>query len=155
MSFEPFVATPSELIDAKLALAAIEDGDVVYDLGSGDGGVLIECALKTDARCVGVELNASLAEESRQNVAKAGLSDRIAIRTESFAETPLQDADVLLLYLTRGTLGPLSIRLEEELKPGARIVTHQFDLPGWTESQRIEAATEQGAMVECFLYVQA
>ena len=155
MSSEPFVPTPSELIEAKLALAAIADGDIVYDLGSGDGRVLIECARRTGARCVGIELNRSLAEASRKNVAEAGLSERIEIRTESLTETPLEEADFLILYLTRGTLGPLSIRLEEELKAGARIVTHEFDLPGWTEVKRIEARSETGLPIECFLYQQA
>jgi ubiquinone/menaquinone biosynthesis C-methylase UbiE len=152
--FEGFVPTPTEVATGKLALANIQKGDVVFDLGCGDGRVLIQCAREYSARCVGVEFDGPLVDDARSKVDAENLSALIEIRHESFEETDLSDADVVLLYLNRGTLGFLSQKLEDELKPGTRVITHDFDLPGWEGEEKTSVDTGTGQSVELFLYVK-
>ncbi len=136
--YEAFIPTPDDLIGAKLDLAAIHPRDWVFDLGCGDGRVLIQAAKRFDARGVGVDIHQHLVDEAKKNVAKEGLEQQIEIVCQDYLHTDLSRADVVILYLNRGSLGPLSQKLEDELTPGARIVTHDFDLPAWVEVKKVE-----------------
>ena len=136
--YEPFISTPDDLISAKLDLAAIQSQDWVFDLGCGDGRVLIQAAKRFDARGVGIDIQQHLVDEAKKKVVKEGFEQQIEIVCQDYFDTDLSKADVVILYLTRGSLGPLSLKLEDELKPGARIVTHIFDLPGWKEVKKVE-----------------
>jgi precorrin-6B methylase 2 len=152
--YEPFIPTPKDLIAAKLESAGVRPGEVVYDLGSGDGGVLIEAALRYDARGVGFEVLRDLVERSNARIRALNLEHRITVHYSDFMQADISRADIVVLYLNRGTLGILSGKLQRELKSGARIVTHAFDLPGWTERNRTRVTGVNGQAEEIYLYVQ-
>ena len=113
-----------------LKLAKTTAGDVVYDLGSGDGRIVIRAAKNFGARGVGVELDTDLIKDANRNAAKAGGSDRVSFRQEDLFKTDLSDATVVALYLSNS----INMRLRgilEDLKPGARIVSHRFTFGDW------------------------
>lgn len=154
MDIDPFIPTPAFLIDAKIELAELRPGEVVYDLGCGDGSVLIKAAENQAIRAVGIEIRPELVESARAAVREHQLEDRIEIRQQDFHSLDLTEADVLIIYLTRLSLGQISLKLEQELKPGARIVTHQFDLPAWTAEREVKITLPNGSEEPLFRYVQ-
>jgi len=152
MDYETFVPTPALLIRAKLELAGIKPGETIYDLGCGDGRVLIEAAQNYDVRGVGIEIRAHLVAKARATVCRHHLEERIEIRQEDYRAANVAEADVVIMYLNRGSLGQLSRKLEVELRPGARIVTHQFDLPGWTAERQVQIRLPHGGEETLFRY---
>ena len=151
--FEGFVPTPDELIRSKIELAELHPEEVVFDLGCGDGRVLIHAAVDYPVRCVGIEACPQLFQQAAAAVSEQGLNDRVELRCEDFLLSDVSTADVVLLYLNRGTLGMLSRKLETELRPGTRVLTHTFDIPAWTESVRHEIRVDGGTLDTVFLYV--
>jgi SAM-dependent methyltransferase len=130
MNDEPDVhysPTPAEVVDLMLQLAQVGPGDLVYDLGCGDGRIVIAAAQKYGASGIGFDLDAELVKQARANVAKAGVQGRVAIQHANIFALDLSPASVVTLYL----LTALNQRLIPQLKklrPGARIVSHQFEL---------------------------
>jgi SAM-dependent methyltransferase len=126
----PFVATPMELTEAMLDIAAVSPGDVVYDLGSGDGRLVITAAAR-GARGVGIEYDGSLVELSRANAERAGVTDRTSFLHADIFESEIRDATVVLLYL--GAAFNLRLRpiLLDQLRPGSRVVSHAFHMGDW------------------------
>jgi tRNA A58 N-methylase Trm61 len=113
-----------------LTLAKTTSSDVVNDLGSGDGRIVIRAAKNVGARGVGVEIDPELIKEATKNAAKAGVSDRVTFRQEDLFKTDLSDATVVTLYLSNS----INMRLRgilERLKPGTRIVSHRFTFGDW------------------------
>jgi SAM-dependent methyltransferase len=127
----PFDPTPHEIVDRMLALAAVTNVDVVYDLGAGDGRVLIAAAKKHGARGVGFEVDPGLVKLARENVHREKLEDLVEIRQQDFMSADLSAATVVTLYLSYD--GNLAVRpkLMRELKPGARVVSYTFDMAEW------------------------
>ena len=152
MFYEALVSTPEEMARRKLTFAQIQPNEIVYDLGCGGGEVLKICAEEFGAQCVGIEVRPKLAELAR--AAGVGLEKRFEVRCENFMESDISEADVLVLYLTRNTLGQLSLKLENELKLGARIVTHTFDLPAWAAEEAIQWTDSKGEAHDLYLYRQ-
>ena len=152
--YEVYVPTSLDLARRKYEFAGIQPGEKVYDLGCGDGLALIPCASEFGAECVCVEVRSELVEQAQENARAAGVADRFEVRCEDYLDSDLSDADVIVIFLTRGSMGPLSIKLEEKLPVGARIVTHMFDLPGWTPEKTEQWVGESGESVELFLYRQ-
>jgi cyclopropane fatty-acyl-phospholipid synthase-like methyltransferase len=126
-----YVPTSSGVADAMLRLAGVTAADTVYDLGSGDGRIVIAAAKKYGARGVGVEIDAALVATARKNAAAAGVADRVTFRQEDLFKTDLSDATVVMIYLSTTTNMRLRPRLERDLKPGARIVSHRFLMGDW------------------------
>ncbi len=126
----PFVATPERLVAEMLGLAQIEPGDVVYDLGSGDGRLVIAAAA-IGAQAVGVEYDLELVERSRARAAQAGLSDRTRFHHQDIFQTDVRDGNVVLLYLSADFNVRLRPRLLEQLRPGSRVVSHGFHMGEW------------------------
>jgi SAM-dependent methyltransferase len=124
----PFVATPEEVVDAMLRLAAVGPADVVYDLGCGDGRIPIRAAKAFGARGVGVELDSRLVAEAREAAARAGVAERVEFREQDLFGADVGEATVVALYLFRRVNLELRPKLLAELRPGARIVSHQFDM---------------------------
>ncbi len=154
MEYELFIPTCEELVDAKLDFADIKAGDVVFDLGCGDGRVLIAAAQKHRAKGFGVEMRGELVAVARDAVRTQGLEDLIEICEGDYHAADLTEADVVIIYLNRGFLGELSIKLERELRPGARIVTHQFDLPGWLPERQASVQLPDGSEETVYRYRQ-
>jgi cyclopropane fatty-acyl-phospholipid synthase-like methyltransferase len=126
-----YVPTSSGVADAMLKLAAVTSRDTVYDLGSGDGRIVIAAAKNYGAHGVGVELDPALVATARKKAASAGVADRVVFRQEDLFKTDLSDATVVMLYLSQTTNMRLRPKLQRELKPGARIVSHRFLMGDW------------------------
>jgi SAM-dependent methyltransferase len=132
----PFVPTPPAVVDEMLRLADVGPGDLVYDLGCGDGRIVIAPA-RRGARGVGVDLDARLVAEGREAAARAGVADRVEFRAGDLFGVDLHDATVVTLYLFRRVNEALRPKLLAELRPGARIVSHQFDLGDWRPDRTV------------------
>ena len=126
-----YVPTSNRVADAMLRLAKTTAADVVYDLGSGDGRIVIAAAKKFGARGVGVELDGDLIRRAQKNARKAGVADRVIFRQEDLFKTDLSAATVVTLYLSNSINMRLRTILQRELRPGARVVSHRFLMDDW------------------------
>jgi cyclopropane fatty-acyl-phospholipid synthase-like methyltransferase len=123
-----YVPTSGGVTEAMLKLAKVTPDDVVYDLGSGDGRIVITAAKKYGARGVGVELDPDLIKTANRNARKAGVEDRVKFVQADLFKTDFSDATVVTLYLSNSINRRLASILQRQLKPGARIVSHRFDM---------------------------
>jgi protein-L-isoaspartate O-methyltransferase len=127
-----YVPTPQPVVDAMLELAMVNAADVVYDLGSGDGRIVITAAKKYGARGVGIEIDPALVKQATDNAAAAGVSDRVRFIHQNIFAADVSDASVVTLYLLQSLNERLRPKLVRELKPGARVVSHVFNMgPEW------------------------
>ena|SRR5438105_13458433 len=133
-----FVATPPEVVDAMLTAARVTSADTVYDLGSGDGRIVIAAAQKYGARGVGIEINPLLVAESNASARAAGVSHLVQFIQGDLFTADIRAATVVTLYLSPSINERLKPRLLRELRPGARIVSHVYDMLGWTADQRVD-----------------
>ena len=132
-----FVATPEPVVLEMLKLAGVTKDDVVYDLGSGDGRLVIAAARDFGARGVGVELEAKLVQDSRESALKAGVADRTQLLWQDIFQTDVAPATVVALYLSPELNLKLRPKLLRELRPGARIVSHDFDMGDWRPARTV------------------
>ena len=130
-----FTPTRHNIADAMLQLAGVGPDDVVYDLGSGDGRIPIIAAQKYGARGVGIEIDPKLVEMSWRIANEARVADRVKFTVGDFFTADLREATVVTAYLSPSIMRSLSPTLRA-LKPGTRIVSHQFPMPGWEPDQR-------------------
>jgi SAM-dependent methyltransferase len=134
-----YLPTPHHVVEAMLELARIAPGDVVYDLGSGDGRIPIAAARRYGVRAVGIELDARLVERARGNAREAGVEHLVEFRQEDLFGASLGEATVVTLFLFPGMNERLRPKLAAELAPGARVVSHRFGLGGWPPEREIDA----------------
>lgn len=127
----PYVPSSKRVSRRLLQLADVSPGDVVYDLGSGDGRIVIMAAKEFGARGVGVEIDSQLVQKARLNAQRAGVSHRVEFRQGDLFNTDLSEATVVTLYLWPDMNNRLRPKLQRELDPGDRIVSHSFDIDGW------------------------
>jgi SAM-dependent methyltransferase len=139
----PYVNSPARVVDRMLELATIRPGETVYDLGCGDGRILIAAVQKFKAKAVGVEISPKIVAEARSRIKKAGVADRARVIQGDLLETDLTGADVVTIYLATSLNEELRPRLEKFLKPGARVVSHDYAVPGWKPAQVVEAEGRQ------------
>lgn len=137
----PFVPTPAEVVDRMLALAKVGKDDVVYDLGCGDGRIVIAAAKKYGARGVGVDIDPQRIAESEANARAAGVSDRVTFKLQDALKTDVSEATVVTLYLLSSSNLKLRPILTKQLKPGARIVAHAFSMGDW-EPDAVDTFTD-------------
>ena len=155
----PYVPTPDSVVSRMLELAGVRDSDLVVDLGSGDGRMVIEAARRYGARGRGVERDARLVELARAAAEKAGVSDRVGFTQGDIFEFDLRSANVVTLYLLPRLLVPLLPKLRAELAPGARIVSHDYPLEPWPADRTLEFDVPEKAAVmlsprtQLYLYV--
>jgi ribosomal protein L11 methylase PrmA len=123
-----FVPTPQEVVDAMLKLAKVTKNDVVYDLGSGDGRIPITAAKTYGARGVGIDIDPQRIKEAAENLKTAGVGDRVKFLNQDLFTTDISEATVVTLYLLPSLNLKLMPKLNKELKPGTRIVSHAFDM---------------------------
>ncbi len=136
-----FVPTPQHVADRMLRLAGVGPDDLVYDLGSGDGRLLVIAAQKYGARGVGVEIDPRLVALSRDVAREGGVGDRVRIIEGSLLEADLSPATVVMLYLSTSLMRALEPKLRAELRPGARVVSHQYRMRAWEPDEHV---TEDG-----------
>jgi SAM-dependent methyltransferase len=135
----PYVPTPQEVVDRMLGLARVGKNDVVYDLGCGDGRIVVTAARRFGARGVGIDLNPERIAEARANAKKAGVDGRVDLRVADLFQTDLSPATVVTLYLLPDVNLKLRPRLWQQLKPGTRVVSHAFDMgKEWPPEQTAE-----------------
>jgi len=126
-----------EIVDEMLQLANVTPDDIVYDLGCGDGRIVIAAAREYGATGVGVDIDPARVAESRQNAESAGVSDKVTIRHEDLFESDISDATVVMLYLWPSVNLKLRPKLLAELKPGTRVVSHSHDMGDWEPDEQI------------------
>jgi SAM-dependent methyltransferase len=132
--YEP---SPPEVVRAMLELAGVGPADVVYDLGCGDGRIVIEAARRYGARGVCVEIDPQLLAEARANAAAAGVTQRVLFLQQDLLDTRLSDATVVTLFLSRDMNERLKPKLRRELAPGARVVSSWHRMGDWTPERTV------------------
>jgi SAM-dependent methyltransferase len=140
----PDVRTPLAVVNEMLRLANVTASDVVYDLGSGDGRILIAAARDRGARGVGMEIDPVLVAQSTERARRLGLADRLSFRQQDLFEADLTPATVVTLYLSPDLNRRLRPKLLSELRPGARIVSHSFDMGDWAPAQTLQVSSNEG-----------
>ena len=126
-----FVPTPEQVVIEMLKMAKVTKDDVVYDLGCGDGRIVITAAKVFGARGIGIDIDPELIEESTRNAMSAGVADRVKFQQQDLFTTDLREATVVFLYLLPELNEKLRPKLLRELKPGSRVISHEFDMGDW------------------------
>ncbi len=142
-----FVPTSDAIADEMLKLADVGANDVVYDLGSGDGRIVILAAQKYGARGVGIELDPQLVERSRQIAREAEVAGRVNFVVGDLFDADISEATVVTLYLSYSVNRRLKPKLLRELRPGTRIVSHQFSMGSWAPEKRIPVEDHTDVML--------
>lgn len=148
----PDFPTPQVVVDRMLAMANVKPTDVVYDLGCGDGRILISAVQTYHCRAVGIELSRDIYERTCQRIQALGLNDRISIIQGNALHTDLSRADVVTLYLMTSTNERLRPQLEHYLKPGSRVLSHDYEIHGWKTAQ-VDTVSVDGRPHKIFLYI--
>jgi SAM-dependent methyltransferase len=133
-----YVPTPYDVVDEMLRMAGVKNGDVLYDLGSGDGRIPIAAAKKFGIRATGIDIDPELVRQAQDNAKNAGVGGLVQFRQEDLFKADFRDATVVTLYLQPHLNVKLRPKLWAELKPGTRIVSHQFDMGDWSPERKLE-----------------
>jgi len=136
-SLAPYVSSPKEVVRKMLEMADLKPGELVYDLGSGDGRIPLIAAKEFNAVGVGVELKDRFIDKAKKKTESMGLDGRVKFVHGDIFDVGLEDADVVTMYLTTGANEKVRPKLEDELKPGARVVTHDFSIRKWKFGESI------------------
>ena len=134
----PPIPTPQTVVERMLDAGRVKPGDVVYDLGSGDGRVVIMAAQRYGAHAVGVELMPDLCRKARERIEAAGLTDRVRIIEGSALRVDLRPADVVTMFFLTNSNERLRPALERQLKIGARVVSYEFPVKGWRPVEQVQ-----------------
>ncbi len=151
MSLAPFVASPQNVVTAMLQLAELKKGETLYDLGCGDGRIVLEAAQKFGANAVGVELDEGRYKGCVNKVRENNLDNQVKIVHGNLLEVDLKKADVVTLYLLTSANDRIRPNLERDLKKGARVVSHDFPITGWT-AKKIKELKEDWSSHTLYLY---
>ena len=146
----PYVASPGHVVDTMLEMARVKPGEMVVDLGCGDGRILVAAAGKYKAKAMGVEISPKLVAQAKARIAAEGLSEQAQVIEGDLLQADLTGADVVTIYLATEMNSQLRPRLEKYLKPGARVVSHDFPVPGWKPTRVDKTDGRQGHAI--YLY---
>jgi cyclopropane fatty-acyl-phospholipid synthase-like methyltransferase len=127
----PFVPTPPEVVDRMLEMAQVKSGDVIYDLGSGDGRVIIRAAKRYGVKGVGIEIDADLVQRAKDNAFREEVEHLVEFRLQDALTVDVSPATVVTLYMLPEFNAKLRPIFEKQLKPGSRVVSHDFEIQGW------------------------
>jgi ribosomal protein L11 methylase PrmA len=133
-----FVPTPQEVVDAMLKVAKVSKDDTVYDLGCGDGRIVITAFKQYGAKAIGIDIDPQRIKEANENAEKEGVAGKVTFLNQDLFETDFHDATVVTLYLLPSLNVKLRPKLLKELKPGSRIVSHAFDMGDWKPDQELD-----------------
>ncbi|MCC7483585.1 MAG: class I SAM-dependent methyltransferase [Burkholderiales bacterium] len=139
----PFVPTPHKVVEAMLDLAAVRPKDFVMDLGSGDGRIVLTAATRHKARGIGVDIDQELVDRANASARRLGVAGRVKFVRQDVRQADLSRATVLALYLLPGMMSALRPKFLAELRPGTRIVSHDFELGEWKPDRTIEVETPE------------
>jgi tRNA G37 N-methylase Trm5 len=140
-SLAPYVPTPQDVVERMLTLAQVGKGDVVVDLGSGDGRLVVTAAKQFGARGIGIDIDPARIAEGRANATRAGVEGLVEFREQDALQADVSQATVVTLYLLSSSNVKLRPRLLSQLKPGARVVSHQFGMGDWAP-EKVETFTD-------------
>ncbi len=138
-----YLPTPQEAVEVMLSLAEVCEADILYDLGSGDGRVLITAAQKFGTRGVGIDIDPQRISQAIENAKQSGVSDRVTFLQQNLFESDFYEATIVVLYLLPHLNLRLRPRLLQQLKPGTRILSHDFDMGDWQPHQVQTAKTPE------------
>ena len=127
----PFVRSTPEVIDRMLDLARVKPSDLLYDIGSGDGAIVIRAAKKYGVKGVGIEIDQGLVVKARDNAFRENVQDLVEFRTQDAFTVDVSAATVVTLYMLPDFNAKLRPILDRQLKPGTRVVSHDYEIPGW------------------------
>lgn len=130
-----YIPTPQDAVEAMLDLAKVSANDILYDLGSGDGRAVITAVKQFGARGIGIDIDPKRIQEANENARKAGVENRVEFRQQNLFDTDFSEATVVILYLLPHLNLRLRPKLLRQLKPGTRIVSHDFDMGEWKPLQ--------------------
>jgi SAM-dependent methyltransferase len=133
----PYVPTPQPVVDKMLELAAPKEGEKIYDLGCGDGRIVVTAAKKYGCTGIGVDIDPERIEEANENAKKAGVTDKVKFIEKNLFEMDFADADILGMYLLTSVNAKLKPKILAEMKPGARVVSHAFDMGDWKPDKTV------------------
>ncbi len=150
----PFIPTPIKVIEAALELAKVGPGDILYDLGSGDGRVVVLAAKLKGAKAIGVEIDPALVILSEMKIKEEKLEDKVKILQKDFREVNISDATVVYLYIYYDIIKKYLMDKLYQLKPGARIVTLEIPVPGWMPVAKRGVQDENGVVRTLYLYIK-
>ena len=142
----PYVPTPQKVVNKMLEMAEVSEGDVVYDLGCGDGRIVVTAAQKYGAKGVGVDIDPERIAESRKNAKEAGVTDLVEFHEQDLFETDLSEASAVTLYLLPDVNVKLRPKLLKQLRPGARVVSHSFDMDEWKADKKVRVVERNGGV---------
>jgi SAM-dependent methyltransferase len=143
----PFVPTPQPVVDEMLRLAEPKEGEILYDLGCGDGRIVVTAAKKYKVKGIGVDIDPQRIKESIENAENQGVTDRVKFLQKNLFEMDFSDADVLCMYLLTSVNAKLKPKIFADMKPGARVVSHAFDLGDWLPDKTVHVAASNNRTV--------
>lgn len=154
LNLAPYVPTPMDVAEKMLELAEVDSHDVLYDLGCGDGRIVVMAAKKYGARGVGIDIDPKRIQECRSNAKKAGVENLVEFREQDVILADFSEATVVALYLLTSANLVLRPLLEEQLEPGTRVITHDYKIPGWDEKEVniVTLKSQDGAKHTIYLY---
>jgi|SRR5436190_12030554 len=138
----PYIPSPQIVVERMLELARIRPGEIVYDLGSGDGRILITAAQKFKARAVGIEMSPDLCKSTMAKVERLGLQDLVKVLHANLLKVDLSEANIVTIYLLTSSNTRLRPNLEKYLKPGSRVVSNDFEIRGWRPKEVVNLRVE-------------
>jgi len=154
-SLAPYLPTPNTVVDQMLQAGGLKAGETMFDLGSGDGRIVIAAARKYKANAIGVELDDALAASSEQRIAENGLEKTARIIHGDLLKQDYSSADLVTVYLWPESNQKVARLLEIQLKKGARVVSHDFEMGGWTPTRTITIPDDgTGRSHTLFLYIR-
>jgi SAM-dependent methyltransferase len=151
-SLAPFVASPETIVEEMLRLADIKKDDVIYDLGSGDGRIVLAAARLYGARGIGFELDSDLVRRSTESARRAGVAHLVEFRQQDVLTVDLSPATVVTIYLSRDANLKLRPALRSQLRPGSRVVSHDFDMGDWPPVAVRQLLDESGITRTMYLW---
>lgn len=148
----PFVPTPQDVVERMLELAQVKAGDVVYALGSGDGRIVVTAAKKYGVKAVGFEIDPQLIKKSRESIRKEGLERLAEIRQQDIRTVDLSPATVVTMYLLPEVNMMLRPNIQKQLRPGSRVVSHDFDMEDWKPDVEENLRSKTGGSHTLYLW---
>ena len=149
----PYVPTPTEVVDEMLHLAGVKAGDVLYDLGCGDGRIVIAAAKRYGVKAVGIDIDPLRIQESNANAAAAGLTGKVRFIQQDLFETDFRDATVITMYLLTSVNLRLRPKLLSDLRPGTRLVSHSFEMGEWKADKTSLIETSYGDVRDVHFWI--
>lgn len=148
----PYVPSPQEIIDRMLEVAHARQGDMVIDLGCGDGRILVTAVQKFQTKAVGIEIDPKIAAQASDTIVRLGLQNKARVVRADVFDVDLSQADVVTMYLTTSFNEKLRPKFEKSLRPGTRVVSHDYGIRGWNPVE-VEEVFVHGRRHRIFLYV--